>query len=75
MGPIRIDVDKNGFLTWDKFRENRADPITKVFCPFNKKMQCNVNCPCFVIGDNEVSFICIGNGSTTHKQTKVFNKK
>ena len=43
---MTFEADKNGFLTWDR---NAIGGRTKVFCPFNKKMQCNYNCPLFII--------------------------
>ena len=29
---MRIDADKNGFLTWNKW-----GTVSKIHCPFNKK--------------------------------------
>lgn len=51
-----IEADKNGFLTWNR---NGVGGRTKIFCPFNKKMQCNYDCPFFVIEKgNIVKMLC-----------------
>ena len=68
---MRIEADQNGFLTWD-----RIGVRTKIFCPFNKRMQCNQDCPRFQIKDgNTVVFCCISNGNVEYKDTQVFNIK
>ena len=66
---IVLEADKDGFLTW-----NRRPGITsKVFCPYNKKMQCNLDCPMFIIADdNNVKFACSGGSNISCPNAKVF---
>ena len=77
MGTI-FHADKNGFLTSKKFQYT---PETKVFCPFNKKMQCNAFCPMFnSLPDEEATekdagkiyFLCPSNASIEIKNAFLY---
>lgn len=69
----RIDADKNGFLTWDKW-----GTTSKIHCPFNAKMQCNMNCPWFEFaedaeGMHTVKFWCIGGRNLACKNITLYS--
>lgn len=64
--------DKNGWLSWERWTGFKNN----VFCPFNKKMQCNANCPHFkyAMEENAVEFHCVGNQVVRFEDSQIKNK-
>jgi hypothetical protein len=64
--------DKNGWLSWERWTGFKNN----VFCPFNKKMQCNANCPHFeyAMEENAVEFHCVGNHVVRFEDSQIKNK-
>lgn len=69
--------DKNGWLSWERWTGFKNN----VFCPFNKKMQCNAFCPMFCSLPDEEStekdagkilFLCPGNASIEIKNAFLY---
>ena len=67
-----IQKDKDGWLYWQRW----TGFSNKVHCPFNKKMQCNANCPLLTYKESDyiVEFNCTGVMTAKFNDTKVVNK-
>lgn len=61
--------DVNGWLWWNKWIFTN-----KVYCPFSKKMQCNVNCPLFERVDDTVRFSCTGAITVVYRDVNIVAK-
>lgn len=67
-----IKKDKNGWLYWERWTGCK----NVVHCPFNKRMQCNANCPLFTYKEAEhiVEMSCTGYVTIKYIDVKVINK-
>lgn len=61
--------DVDGWLWWNKWIFTN-----KVHCPFNKRMQCNVNCPLFEYRDDKVRFSCTGSITVEYSDVRMVAK-